>query len=91
TCHMGFHVINLEAESTTHNNTPLLGFVIFFSLRHQKLSSPTKSMEFRVRTLLLHCSSAVAQVSDAMASSWEWICSTGFKDCYVLKLAFIII
>uniref|UniRef100_A0A0D3CHD7 Uncharacterized protein n=1 Tax=Brassica oleracea var. oleracea TaxID=109376 RepID=A0A0D3CHD7_BRAOL len=22
------------------NNTPLLGFVIFFSLRHQKLSSP---------------------------------------------------
>ncbi|KAL0684938.1 hypothetical protein Bca4012_051786 [Brassica carinata] len=49
---MGFHVINSEAESATQvspisearvifvNNTPLLGFVIFFSLRHQKLSSP---------------------------------------------------
>ncbi|CAN6856038.1 unnamed protein product, partial [Brassica oleracea] len=66
------------------NNTPLLGFVIFFSLRHQKLSSPFSDEINGV-------SSAVAQVSDAVASSWEWTCSTRFKDCYVLKLAFIII
>ncbi|CAN7002354.1 unnamed protein product [Brassica oleracea var. botrytis] len=58
---MGFHVINSEAESTTHarvifvKNTPLLGFVIFFSLRHQKLSSPTKSMDSDASPPLFKC------------------------------------
>ncbi|CAN6884403.1 unnamed protein product [Brassica oleracea] len=96
---MGFHVINSEAESTTQarvifmNNTPLLGFVIFFSLRHQKLSSPFSDEINGVSSSDASppLFKAVAQVSDAVASSWEWICSTGFKDCYVLKLAFIII
>ncbi|CAN7046975.1 unnamed protein product [Brassica oleracea var. botrytis] len=75
------------------NNTPLLGFVIFFSLRHQKLSSPFSDEINGVSSSDASppLFKAVAQVSDAVASSWEWICSTGFKDCYVLKLAFIII